>query len=274
METDLNMLTQQWTNNHFKVRAILKFSKQPGALSTSYQTSYPSFTFPVRGRGYLHLDDFSYDLQPGKVVHSCPGMQLKAWNTSDETFEFYRLLYLPLTADPHNDNYMFKHYELAIGDNPQIFSLLDRMSGLSDQSGIQSEFQVKILFYDLLGAMFAAARNLKPDEHRNMVEESVAYIHLHFQEPHSLFTLASRYGLSPKYFAELFYKAIGISPINYLIRYRMKMAEKLLLTTNASIREIGRSVGYADPYQFSKMFKKIRGVAPSNFKSGTLGRLH
>jgi len=50
----------------------------------------------------------------------------------------------------------------------------------------------------------------------------------------------------------------------------MKFAEKLLLTTNASIREIGRSVGYADPYQFSKMFKKHIGVAPSEFKSNAL----
>lgn len=273
MKTDLNILTEQWTNNSFSVRSIVKIIKGPHELSTSYETTCPSFTFTIRGSGELRLNKHAYELKPGKVIHSCTGMWLKAWNTGEDEFECYRVLYLPEPREISMDNYMYRHFELAIGYNPQIFSTLGKMNSISNQGDIQSEFQVKILFYDLLGKMFAAGRSLVTNEHRTIVEESMAYIHLHFQEQHSLFSLASRYQLSPKYFAEIFYKDAGISPINYLIHYRMKFAEKLLLTTSASIREIGRSVGYADPYQFSKMFKKHMGVAPSAFKSSALSQL-
>ncbi|MFB9278802.1 helix-turn-helix domain-containing protein [Cohnella cellulosilytica] len=270
MEVDLNVLTEQWMGNSFSVKSVVRIIKGPRELSTSYETTCPSFTFTVRGSGELRLNQHAYELLPGKVIHSNAGMRLKAWNTGDEEFECYRVLYLPEARESHKDNCMYKHYELEIGFNPQIFSTLDKMNNISHRGDIPSGFQVKVLVYDLLGKMFAAARSLRTSEHRTIVEDSVAYLHLHFQEPHSLFSLASRYQLSPKYFAEIFYKDMGISPINYLINYRMKFAEKLLLTTNASIREIGRSVGYADPYQFSKMFKKHMGVAPSEFKSSAL----
>ncbi len=267
---DINTLTEQWIKNGFSVSSVVRIARNPRELSTSYQTTCPSFTFTMRGQGTLSLDQYSYRLEPGKVVHSCSGVSLKAWNTGDESFECFRVLYLPENKEEESDNYMYKHFELEIGHSPLIFSVLDKMHRTSDLSDIQSEFQVKILFYDLLGKMFAAARSLQASEHRAIVEECIAYIHLHFQEQHSLASLASRYQLTPKYFAELFYKSTGISPINYLIRYRLKFAEKLLLTTNASIREIGKSVGYADPYQFSKLFKKHVGAAPSDFKSRSL----
>ncbi len=270
MEADLNVLTEQWMGNSFRMKSIVRIIKAPHELTTSYETICPAFTFVARGSGELHLNKDVYKLQPGKAIHSCSGMWLKAWNTGEEEFECYRVLYVPEGKESSKDNYMFKHYELGFGDNPQIFSTLEKMNSLSSRGDIQSEFQVKVLFYELLGKMFAAARSLRTSVHRTIVEDSIAYIHLHFQDPHSLFSLASRYQLSPKYFAEIFYKDVGISPINYLINYRMKFAEKLLLTTNASIREIGRSVGYADPYQFSKMFKKHIGVAPSEFKSNAL----
>jgi len=272
VEPDIHTLTEQWITNSFRVSSVVRIARNPGELSTSYQTTCPSFTFTTRGQGTLILDQDSYRLQPGKVVHSCSGVSLKAWNTDDESFECFRVLYLPeaIEAEPVSGNYMYKHYELEIGHSPLLFSVLDKMHRTSDLSDIQSEFQVKILFYDLLGKMFAAARSLQASEHRAIVEECISYLHLHFQEQHSLASLAGLYQLTPKYFAELFYKSTGISPINYLIRYRLKFAEKLLLTTNASIREIGKSVGYADPYQFSKLFKKHMGAAPSDFKSRSL----
>lgn len=151
-----------------------------------------------------------------------------------------------------------------------MYALLDQMCETAERGDIQSELQLKALFYQFLNEIRLASRKLQAGEHRDLIEETIAYIHLHIRETHSLFSLASRCGMSPKYFAELFYKVAGVSPIHYMIRHRIHLAEKLLLTTNASIREIGKSVGYSDPYQFSKIFKKYRGVSPSELK--TAGR--
>lgn len=268
MEIDWNVLSKQWSDSNFRIGVVMKFIKKPGELFTSYRTIKPSFTIIKQGQGVLLLDTHTYGLQPRTIVHSCSDMWLKAWNTGDEFFECYRVLYeTSLMGNPHMQE-TYKHYQVTIGDSPQIYTILEQMCEFSSQGDIQSELQVKTLFYHFLNETRISSKKLQVNEHRVMIEETMTYIHLHIQEPHSLFSLASRYEISPKYFAELFYKVAGVSPINYIIRYRINTAEKMLLSTNASIREIGKSVGYSDPYQFSKIFKKYKGVAPSDLKSG------
>lgn len=268
MEVDWNVLSKMWAETHFRVGTVANFIRKPGELSTAYRTTTPSFTVTKRGRGVIQLDNNRYDMKPGTVVHCCPGMRLKAWNTGEESFECYRVLYETRSPRHPSMKSCNMHYELTIGECPQIYAILDQMCEAASVSDIQSEFQLKTLFYQFLNEMRLSSKKMHFNEHRAIIEESISYIHLHIHESHTLFSLANRYGISPKYFAELFFKTAGVSPISYIIRYRVSLAEKMLLTTNASIREIGRSVGYSDPYQFSKIFKKYRGVAPSAFKSG------
>jgi YesN/AraC family two-component response regulator len=54
--------------------------------------------------------------------------------------------------------------------------------------------------------------------------------------------------------------------INYLITRRVAEAKKLLLTTNATVEEISRQVGYENSNYFSMLFKKINGTSPGRFR--------
>ncbi|AZN43908.1 helix-turn-helix transcriptional regulator [Paenibacillus albus] len=82
--------------------------------------------------------------------------------------------------------------------------------------------------------------------------------------------LAERYNLSSGFFAVQFRKQIGVSPIDYLLRFRIRRATELLLTKRYSVRDAAKAVGYSDPYYFSRMFKKHIGVAPSQISVHTL----
>lgn len=266
-EIDWNVLSKQWADYSFQVGLVAHFVRGPNKLSTAYQSVASSFTITKRGQGKFMLDQHTYDMEPGTVIHGSADMRVHAWNVGDETFEFYRVMYTGYLPAGWQGKEAYRHYRLEIGECPHLYALLDQMCETSGRGDIQSELQLKTLFYQFLNEMRLAAKKLQANDHRDMIEETIAYIHLHIQETHSLFSLASRCGMSPKYFAELFYKVAGVSPIHYVIRHRIHVAEKLLLTTNASIREIGKSVGYTDPYQFSKMFKKYRGVSPSELKA-------
>ncbi len=267
MHIDWNTLSKQWSDNHFQIGPVVKFVRDPGGLYTSYQTFKPSFTIIKRGQGMLILDKVQYKLETGSVVHTCPDMWLKAWDSGDGIIEFYRILYDVEETEHSCHSEEYQHYKLMIGENPHMYAILDQMCDVSCKGDIQSGFQMKTLFYQFLNELRLSANKFLVNEHRTIIEESISYIHLHIQESHSLFSLASRYGLSPKYFSELFFKVTGVSPINYIVRYRMNIAETMLLTTNASIREIAACVGYSDPYQFSKIFKKYKGAAPSALKT-------
>jgi AraC-like DNA-binding protein len=60
---------------------------------------------------------------------------------------------------------------------------------------------------------------------------------------------------------------MNISPQNFLINYRVERAVDLMQNPELTIGDISRSVGYEDPFQFSKIFKKIKGVSPSEFRN-------
>ncbi|MNG35915.1 Arabinose operon regulatory protein [compost metagenome] len=72
-------------------------------------------------------------------------------------------------------------------------------------------------------------------------------------------------GLDRKYVATLFREALGMPPQQYLLHYRMNKAKELLRSTALSVTETARSVGYKDALLFSRMFKKVVGVAPSHY---------
>ncbi|MNU06934.1 HTH-type transcriptional activator Btr [compost metagenome] len=65
----------------------------------------------------------------------------------------------------------------------------------------------------------------------------------------------------------MFKKYTGISPIDYLIAYRMKEAHRLLTSTCATVKEISEMVGYTDAYYFSRLFKKQFGLAPTQLRA-------
>jgi transcriptional regulator GlxA family with amidase domain len=64
----------------------------------------------------------------------------------------------------------------------------------------------------------------------------------------------------------MFKDYIGISPIKYLIEYRIKVAQKMLTDTKLTIKEIAEKTGFIDQFYFSKCFKNYCGVTPSKFR--------
>ncbi|MNN48651.1 HTH-type transcriptional activator Btr [compost metagenome] len=81
--------------------------------------------------------------------------------------------------------------------------------------------------------------------------------------------LASNLGLNRKYLSTIFKQATGMPPRQYLLRYRMERACGLLKKGNYTISEVAGSVGYQDALLFSKMFKKMIGISPKNYKSAS-----
>lgn len=78
--------------------------------------------------------------------------------------------------------------------------------------------------------------------------------------------MAAMAGLSPSHFAALFLRHTGHPPMDYLIRARIGRACRLLDLTGLSIKEIAAQTGYADPYYFSRIFKKVTASSPRDYR--------
>jgi iron complex transport system substrate-binding protein len=98
-----------------------------------------------------------------------------------------------------------------------------------------------------------------------------AYLDAHFAEPIRLADLARRAGYSVSHFSALFKAHFGTSPIDYLVRLRLRAAAYLLRDVNVSVSSAAASVGYDDLYYFSKLFKKKLGVSPRAYRKKLRG---
>ena len=66
----------------------------------------------------------------------------------------------------------------------------------------------------------------------------------------------------------IFKQAYGITPYNYVLKKKIALAQKLLIDTNLSIKQIASKLCFADEYYFSNIFKAKTGITPSEFRKG------
>lgn len=98
------------------------------------------------------------------------------------------------------------------------------------------------------------------------IAQAVDYIRNNFADDLTLERVAQAVHLSPYYLSHLFKEELGISFIEYVTKVRIEEAKKLLLGTSATISEIACMVGYQDSSYFTKVFKKLEGQTPTQFR--------
>jgi transcriptional regulator GlxA family with amidase domain len=74
-------------------------------------------------------------------------------------------------------------------------------------------------------------------------------------------------GLSLRHFMRLFRAEVGMTPMQYLNRYRVEQAKDLLTTTDKSMEQIAGLVGASSQNYFSYMFRKLTGESPRTFRA-------
>lgn len=84
---------------------------------------------------------------------------------------------------------------------------------------------------------------------------------------YTLKTFASKYHISEAYLSSLFAKTAGVSLTNYIMRERVERSAGLMLQTNRKISDIAMEVGYEDPRYFMKIFKKVTGETPTDYRA-------
>ena len=123
--------------------------------------------------------------------------------------------------------------------------------------------------YALISSIANAITELKEyvnKQNSKPVRDAVNYIENHYSENIGLEDVASAVGLTSAYLSNIFKNMTGKNYLEYLTEYRIEQAKFLLRTTNKSIKDIANAISYTDTHYFSKLFKKIVGIKPTDYR--------
>ncbi|GIO56619.1 hypothetical protein J21TS7_49370 [Paenibacillus cineris] len=103
------------------------------------------------------------------------------------------------------------------------------------------------------------------------ITQTVRYMMDRLEGTVTLKQLAAQARVSVPHFTQRFKEATGYSPIDYYLRLKIQLACRHLDLTGQSVKEISHRLGFQDPYYFSRLFKKIMGKSPSEYRGTRKG---
>lgn len=122
----------------------------------------------------------------------------------------------------------------------------------------------------------AAVKELEIAEEPDLAQSIRQYIELYFNKPISVAQLSEQFNYSQVYLTRIFRQEFGLAPMKYQTQVRIEKAKQLLENHKmADIKDIAAAVGYDDARYFSRVFKQMVGVSPSEYvreKGKTAGR--
>ncbi|MDF2959124.1 MAG: AraC family transcriptional regulator [Paenibacillus sp.] len=101
-----------------------------------------------------------------------------------------------------------------------------------------------------------------------IVQQAIHYLSTQYAEPITIELMAEALGYNRAYLSTLFKKQTGLTPVSFLLKLRIDKARLLLRERlELTVEQIASSVGFQDPLYFSKQFKRLYGVSPTDYRA-------
>jgi AraC-like DNA-binding protein/mannose-6-phosphate isomerase-like protein (cupin superfamily) len=229
-----------------RLHLVPPFTLHDCSCSRSFDHYYLHFVARHRaGIDLFSLFDFDYHISPPngtlglfeRLESLYPGRQLPCYDPAEE---------------------IYKKFALASELAGQDLSAIELLESQALLTLLLTPFLRTARNHDSLHAL-ATNRFLAVQE----------FIQANMRSPIRLADLAGAARLHPTYFSDNFKKLVGIRPLEYLMRRRIEVAQYLLLTTQASIKEVAFEVGIPDPAYFTRVFTHACKCPPLVYRERT-----
>ena len=220
-----------------------------------------SIHYVTKGEGTLFIENKKYPLTKG-ALFLCPANKRMAYHTSKTNP--YTYYWINFSGGKTQD--ILKALNLS-ESNPVVYpehaeDIKQAFYELVSKSQTANEHLALSALYKIV-YLVENKSNYDLSQSKLYCNQIVEYIKLNY--PNSdlkISHIADVLHLSPQYMSKIFKEEHGESIISYLISYRLNTARELLLS-GATVSEASFKVGYDDLSNFSKTYKKLFGVPPS-----------
>jgi two-component system response regulator YesN len=156
---------------------------------------------------------------------------------------------------------------LMLADLYRSFENVDEKNYHRLQYAIMQATNVNEVFESLEEFLALAQNEKEAMRYSENVRTLVERIHKDYVEELTLAEIAEEQHMNVVYLGSLFKKETGYSFAQYLNQERIKQAQKLLTETSMTVNEISYAVGYNNTNYFSKIFKKLNGKTPKEYRA-------
>jgi AraC family transcriptional regulator of arabinose operon len=227
----------------------------------------------VEGAGRLQLADRMLSVAAGQAVVIPSGVGHRYWADEHNPWSIW-WLHATGSDVPDLVSAIVGEDEQLIVSVRDMFTAVDlveqAVTNLEQDETTASLYLAAGVTWNLL-AQLASDRLRGSASSTDRIQLVQDYLRQHLATPTDVGELARLAGLSTSHFSALFKASAGIGVVEYVKRLRGARARELLITTNASIADIARAVGYSDAFYFSRQFRAINGTSPSEYRANHHG---
>lgn len=226
------------------------------------------------GKGIFQAEGRTYALGRGQGFLICPGVLSYYRADMGDPWSYSWVAFNGMQVEYHLKRSRLSQSEpIFFSDREDAIQACFLEMFRANEQGSNKELRMLGALYSFLAIIlsadtpFADTESLR--EHR--VRKALEYIEMTYALGITVEGLASELNLDRKYVSKLFKDAVGLSPKQYIVRYRMRKACELLTNPRLAVSEVSTSVGYVDPLLFSRIFKNVVGVSPSEYRKQQIG---
>lgn len=224
----------------------------------------------TNGEGFVVVEDKKYTISKNSLVIIPRNIPHTYGSNSEKPWDIFWIHF----NGAKDNNYLQNIDSLLLVDVPlsnfsTLSNLFDTMfDALSRGYTINNVIFANQCFGFFLASIFYMPFNKyeHKDKHIKYVESSIDFMEKNIDKVLTLGDLIDFNGLSKSQLTEVFKDKTGYSPIDFFIRLKIQKACSYLDLTDLIIADIASKLGYSDQYYFSRIFKKIMGMSPVNYR--------
>jgi AraC-like DNA-binding protein len=227
-----------------------------------------SLEYVAQGQGRLELKGWDYELAPGTLFSYGPGIAQDITTDPREKLVKY---FVDFTG--HQAPSLLERHALTVGSviqtsaPSQVMSIFDELIRNGQHETPLTARMAEVLLEYLL--LKIAETAIPYGSSSTPAFATYLRCKQHLQERwlqlHTVQQLAEECHVDPSYVCRLFQRFDHQSPYQCLVRQKINYAAQQLQTPGATIKQIADEVGFSDPFHFSRVFKNVLGISPSQF---------
>lgn len=234
-------------------------SHESGSYVDFHRHSCYELVYYVTGTGAMQLDGRQLLYKPGALTLTRPH-----FDHDERHDEYTDVIFFGFVYDDHPVPLPNGLYQDSA--NGEILDLVLKMKQELLERQLYHEARVNLMMNEIIVLLGRSVNAGLPLQQPEKLLYARRYMDENFAQPVNLRTLAEISGYSEDHFRHLFKKQTGLPPAQYVIRKRLEAARKMLLSTSASVSEIGSDSGFSTTSQFIELFKREWGVTPLQFR--------